>query len=142
MLLKPAQKDDLSAVIELLKFWELPFIDVGEPAVHLYLLKEKDRLNGTGGLEIYGDDALIRSVAVAEEFRGTGLGKTICGELEQIAAESGVKTLYLLTTTATHFFERRGYRIVKREEFPDRIKETGQFSELCPVSAVCMIKTL
>ncbi len=142
MFLKPIQDNDLPKVIELLNFWKLPSGDLRKSEVQLYVVKDERGLLGIGGLEIYGELALIRSIAVAEEFRGTGMGKTICDELEQIAAESGVKTLYLLTTTATHFFEHRGYEIVKREDFPDSIKRTSQFSELCPVSAVCMTKYL
>ena len=58
------------------------------------------------------------------------------------AAEQGVETLYLLTTTAAQFFARRGYEAVPRSEAPAAIAATAQFSELCPASSTFMRKVL
>lgn len=129
-------------VIELLKFWKLPYSDLSNMRVQIYCLKDESGLKGTGGLEIYGENALIRSVAVAERFLRTGQGKIICDELEQIALKSGIKNLYLLTTTAASFFKHRGYETIEREQFPEGLKNTAQFSELCPSTAICMKKIL
>jgi amino-acid N-acetyltransferase len=53
-----------------------------------------------------------------------------------------VETLYLLTTTAAPFFERYGYGAVAREEVPRPIRDTTEFTDLCPASATCMVKGL
>lgn len=141
-MLSKLDKVDLPKAVELLKHWNLPYSDLSNPHVQLYSLNDETGLKGTGGLEIYGENALIRSVAVNEESNGLGLGKLICDELEQIAANSGVKTLYLLTTTASSFFEHRGYEVISRDQFPEAIENTCQFSELCPISAICMMKII
>jgi amino-acid N-acetyltransferase len=50
--------------------------------------------------------------------------------------------MYLLTTTAETFFERRGYRRVDRTEAPQAIQTTVEFASLCPASSAFMIKRL
>jgi amino-acid N-acetyltransferase len=50
--------------------------------------------------------------------------------------------MYLLTTTAETFFERRGYRRVDRIQAPPAIKLTPEFAGLCPASSAFMIKRL
>jgi amino-acid N-acetyltransferase len=56
--------------------------------------------------------------------------------------ESGINCLYLLTTTAKAFFDKQGYCSIKREETPQAVKQTAEFSSLCPSSAVVMKKRL
>ena len=58
------------------------------------------------------------------------------------AAEKGVATLYLLTTTAADFFGRRGYEAVPRSAAPAAIAATPQFRDLCPASSVLMRKAI
>jgi amino-acid N-acetyltransferase len=59
---------------------------------------------------------------------------------ERLAAKNGVKSLYLLTTTADRFFAGLGFRRLQREMAPLAIKSTSQFSSLCPATAVLMSK--
>ena len=97
---------------------------------------------GAGGLERYGTDGLLRSVVVAPGERGQGYGTALCAALEKRAGEGGVQTLYLLTTTAAPFFEACGYDPVPRDGVPTPIRESTEFTELCPDSATAMAKTL
>jgi amino-acid N-acetyltransferase len=50
--------------------------------------------------------------------------------------------MFLLTTTAETFFERRGYRRVDRSQAPLAIQSTSEFASLCPASSAFMIKQL
>lgn len=99
-------------------------------------------LAAAGGLELHGDTALLRSLAVRPDGRGRGLGRALLDELEALACASGVRDLYLLTETAAEFFARHGYLAAPRDSAPARIRATRQFAELCPDSAVFMHKTL
>ncbi len=56
------------------------------------------------GLEIYGRDALLRSLVVSANARTQGLGSALVLHAEQYAAAHEVRALYLLTTTAESFF--------------------------------------
>lgn len=94
------------------------------------------------GLEIYGKVALLRSLAVARDCRGIGCAKALVAEAERHARSQGVSELYLLTTTAERFFERLGYQRAARESAPPPIRETQEFSGLCPSSSAFMVKIL
>jgi len=50
--------------------------------------------------------------------------------------------IYLLTETAKPYFEKRSYTIVERDNTPDVIRRSSEFSHVCPVTAVVMKKTL
>lgn len=61
---------------------------------------------------------------------------------EDLASASGISELWLLTTTAEDFFPRAGYVTVNRSSASTRLQASTQFAQLCPASAVCMMKTL
>jgi amino-acid N-acetyltransferase len=94
------------------------------------------------GLELYGTDALLRSLVVDPALRAKGLGSALVGRAEAQAATHGVGTLYLLTTTAEAFFSRRGYHRIDRAVAPAAIRSTREFADLCPASAAFMFKRL
>jgi amino-acid N-acetyltransferase len=79
---------------------------------------------GVVGLEINGDVALLRSLAVAVDSRGHGYGKALVAQAERYAHAEGVSKVYLLTTTAEEFFNRLGYRKASRESAPAPIRQT------------------
>ena len=85
---------------------------------------------------------MFRSVVVEESTQGEGVGTALCERLERTARGKGIERLYLLTTTAAGFFDRRGYATIDRSESPAAIRETAEFAELCPATAVCMRKLL
>jgi len=100
------------------------------------------QMAGVVGLELLGDVALLRSLAVPAEYRGRWIGSQLTCKAEAYARSQGVEVLYLLTLTAEVFFARRGYRVVGRDTAPAAIQETTEFRSLCPDSAVCMVKHL
>jgi len=84
----------------------------------------------------------LRSLAVASSRRSAGLGSRLVAHAERHAQDQGVKSLYLLTTTAEAFFQRRGYARIPRENAPAAIKDTKEFAGICPVSSAFMVKKL
>ena len=135
-------KNDLEQAIDLLREFDLAYTDLDQANIRLFKFSESGRLVGLGGLEIYGSRALLRSIAVSKEIQGTKAGRFICNWLENWAAKNQLSELYLLTTTAPGFFAHLGYRVIHRNEFPEPLRQTTQFSELCPASSVCMMKNL
>jgi amino-acid N-acetyltransferase len=97
---------------------------------------DEGELIASGGLEIYGDYVLLRSVAVRESARGQQLGHRIVNDL--LGQASG-KSVFLLTETAPGFFNRFGFSEISRDQVPDRIRKSSEFSSVCPVSAICMV---
>lgn len=143
MIPLPASVDDLAAVVELLQKCGLPHDDLTPGHMRDFLVIPADgELAACAGLEVFGSDALLRSLAVLSPLRLQGVGKALCGELEQRARENGVNTLYLLTTDAEAYFGKRGYRRCTREEVPAAVKTSAEFTALCPSSCPCMYKKL
>jgi amino-acid N-acetyltransferase len=127
--------------LALLQESNLPVSDLDDQK-ELYGLVHDTEIAGTGGLELFDNCALLRSVSVKKDLQGNGLGKFITRELEKISKQRGIDCIYLLTTTAKDFFSKEGYGIISREEVPDSIKSTSEFSSVCPSSAIVMRKEL
>ena len=108
------------------------FFAVGDPAAPA----------GVIGVELYGSDALLRSLVVRESERRRGTGRALVAAVENYACTAGVRSVYLLTETATAFFSSLGYAVLAREHAPPAIRATTQFSTLCPESADLMHKAL
>ena len=134
------EKERLQA-IAILQQQQLPTSDIDEDKL-LYLLMNGENAIGTAGLEIFDDCALLRSVSIIKEEQGKGFGSIINEEIENYAKQSGINCMYLLTTTAKDFFDKQGYCVIKREDSPLAIKETAEFTSLCPSTAVVMKKRI
>jgi amino-acid N-acetyltransferase len=139
----PFISHDEAALAVLLQACGLSGEDITPEVLEHFLVAHLDKaLVGCVGLEVREDAGLLRSVAVDETHRGTGLGKELVAAMEEHARSQGVRELYLLTTTAEAFFANLGYRKLPREDAPAGIVETPQFSELCPASSCFMVKLI
>lgn len=140
--IRPAAATDLPAIVRLLEAGRLPTADL--PASHPVFLVAvgHDGLAGAGGLEVHGDAGLLRSVVVAQELRGTGLGRALVEAVEAAARQRGLRELVLLTETARDFFAKLGYADIGRDQAPEAIRASAEFRSLCPQSAACMRKRL
>lgn len=140
--LRQADPDHLGYVERLLARNGLPTDDIDAHADCFFVAVQDGERVGVAGVESYPPNGLLRSVVVEESHRGRGLGGTLCDQVEARAWERGVRTLYLLTTTATDFFRSRGYERFDRSDAPAAIRETRQFAALCPSTATCLRKSL
>lgn len=119
----------------------LPAVDIGPAHLeHFFGAWEDSSLEGVVGLELFGPVALLRSLAVVASRRGSGLGSELLARAEQYASENGVRSIFLLTTTAEPYFRKRGYAPLAREAAPQAIQQTAQFADICPASSVFMVK--
>ena len=97
---------------------------------------------GFGGLEIHGEDALMRSLVTLPPLRSRGIGAAMVMLLESEAAMRGCRAIWLLTDSASAFFGRLGYTKCDRAVVPETIRETQEFTVLCPASADVLVKRL
>lgn len=114
----------------------LPHDDVRE-AGRLFYCTESPEPSFVG-LEVFGGDALLRSLVVPRDRRGKGLGRRTVEALLVEARKSGIERLWLLTTTAEDFFAAIGFAPVARQAAPPAIRATREFRDLCPASATFM----
>lgn len=140
--MRPASKKDLGKVRELLTAARLPLDGVSD-CIDKFIVAESDgSMVGSIGLERYGDYALLRSAAVAESYRGKGVGHKLVDALLARAASDGVKTMYLLTTTADAWFPEFGFATIDRSWVPDAVMASREFKGACPATATVMRKNL
>ncbi|MFT4885679.1 MAG: amino-acid N-acetyltransferase [Natronomonas sp.] len=140
--LTSAEATEIEWLEALLESNDLPTEGLHTSEARFFVARAKTERIGGGGLEIYGPNALLRSVVVPEAKRGQGYGTALCDALEARTRANGAETLYLLTTTAEAFFDARGYDVIDRKAVPPDIRETDEFTDLCPKSATCMRKDL
>jgi amino-acid N-acetyltransferase len=132
-----------STAVALLQSQGLPVSDItDEHLEHFFFLGSDGSPAGLVGVELYGTDALLRSLVVDGSARRNGLGASLVEHAEQYAATKRVRSIYLLTTTAETFFKRLGYERIDRSQAPPSIKRTREFASLCPASSSFMMKTL
>ncbi|MEM8816133.1 MAG: arsenic resistance N-acetyltransferase ArsN2 [Pseudomonadota bacterium] len=132
----------LREVTALLSEAGLPIDDIDRDEVVLSIATADGAVVAAIGTEIYGSVGLLRSLVVSHAMRRRGLGIRMVAHLEDFARKAGAAQLFLLTETETGFFSRLGYAAIPREQVPDAIRATRQFSSLCPDSADCMHKLL
>ena len=114
-----------------------------DPGAGRYFRADDDSaLAGYVGLEGEGRDLLLRSLVVSAHRKAQGLGSRILTAAEAVASDMGGERLHLLTTTAERFFTGRGFVAADRESAPPAIRQTREFADLCPASAVYLTKDL
>jgi amino-acid N-acetyltransferase len=137
-VIRPAGAADAVAIVDLVEGAGLPLEGVRENLGEFLVAERDGRVTGCCGLEIYGTDALLRSVAVAPSERGGGTGARLVERALSGAVERGLASITLLTTTAAGYFPRFGFREIDRGDVPDLVRESKEFLSVCPSTATCM----
>jgi amino-acid N-acetyltransferase len=138
----PALRADLQAILDLLERATLPRVGL-EPHLGTALVAREDGgIVGSAVLELYGRAALLRSVAVAPERQGQGLGQALTTAALELARQRGVRTVYLLTETAARFFPKFGFQAIDRADVDRAVLGSTEFTTACPASALVMAMSL
>ena len=142
-MIRPATPADWPAIVALVGASGLPTSDLTEAHVAHFLVAEASgEIRGCAAVEPYGDHGLLRSVAVAPEARGEGLGGALVDAAVARAADLGIGTLVLLTDTAEAFFRARGWSPVERADLPLAVRESSEFSGLCCACAASLWRSV
>jgi amino-acid N-acetyltransferase len=90
--------------------------------VREWVVAEQDgQILGCGSLVVlWADLAEIRSLVVAPEVQGTGIGRQLVTVLMAQAVELEIPQVFALTRK-TGFFLKLGFRVVPREDLPRKI---------------------
>lgn len=134
--------EDHNQIQTLLEENNLPTDDLISSNVYFLTQKNNEHLQACIGIEILGNDGLLRSFAVNDLYKNKGFGKLLLDKLENFSQREGLTKLHLLTTTADKYFSKHGYVITDRNQAPDSILKTAEFKDLCPASSIYMTKVL
>jgi len=120
----------------------LPLDDLDQCRATQFVLRDGATIVATAALEVRGEDAILRSVAVDPARRGERLGERIVGHAIDQARSAGLRALYLLTETAEGFFPRFGFVCEPRDAAPPAIQEAVEYCSVCGSDAVAMVLEL
>jgi len=134
---------DNGTIRRLLESWKLPAESVGTKVTDFYVAVHTGAIVGVAGFEYYGEDVLLRSVAVASPFQRHQVGSRMVDWMIALAKQKNKKRIVLLTETASNFFSRKGFEIVDRVSLGNEaLMRSSQFSGGCCSSAACMVLDL
>ncbi len=138
-----AAAEDLPFVLALVEECGLPVEGVGEHFARFFVARLGGKRIGCVGMEVYGDDVLLRSLAVARQARNAGVGETLLSRAIEEARNAGGRTAWGLTTFGKKgLFDRFGFRVVPRSGAPPALAPSSQFRGVCPESAVLIALAL
>ena len=86
--------------------------------------------------------AEIKSLAVAGDYQGQGLGRALVEDCEREARELGIKKVFVLTYQE-EFFKKLGYIVVSRDSLPEKVyKECVKCAFYNDCNEIAMTKDL
>lgn len=141
-IVERANREDIASVLSLLQRHGLPVDGADAMGDAVVVARRDGRIVGAAGLELYADGALLRSVVVDAKAQGQGLGQRLTEAALALAAARDEPAVFLLTTTAEHFFPRFGFERIEREAVPESVRQSVEFRSACPASAIVMRKQL
>jgi len=136
----PVTKEELPQVVAILAAHGLPSEGLDAVMETLLVSRSRGQVIGCAALEVYGDTALLRSVAVDPGWQGRGLGKELVERALSTARLHHVTSVYLLTFNAAAYFERLGFVPCERSAVPPAIQNSLEFTTLCPATTPAMQK--
>jgi amino-acid N-acetyltransferase len=128
---RSATQADLPDVTRLLQDADL--ITAGVPA-HIgdfLVLEEEGRIIASAGVERYGAQALLRSVAVAPAYRNRGFARLLVSRILERAAGQQVQNVYIFTATAPGYFRRFGFVPIDRDGVAEPVRASEEYGECC-----------
>jgi amino-acid N-acetyltransferase len=120
----------------------LPCEDVHEHLIHFITAKRDEIVIGCVGLEVHGNFALARSLAVAEKYRKQGIAKILCDLILEYARKLSVTNLYLTTDSSIAFFTKLQFEKLDPKKVPEAIRSTKEFTQLNPSTAIFMSRAI
>jgi amino-acid N-acetyltransferase len=138
MTIRKAVPADWHAIEALLGTCALP-LDGARDHLADFLVYEREGIVGCVGAEVYGANALLRSLAVDAKARKSGVGGALAGAMISRLKTRGVSAIALLTTTAERYFAARGFEVIKRGQMPRALHASAEMKGACPDSAVAMM---
>jgi len=138
--MRPARREDMAdvrALLESVGLGEEPARDDQFPA--FFVLRNEQGLAGSVALEVLGDDAILRALAVHPEARGAGYGWMLADMAVSQARWRGVRRIYLLTESASDFFAAKfGFRVVDRSTLSKLVAASETFTAVKGAGQVAM----
>jgi amino-acid N-acetyltransferase len=123
-----AHPPQLSSIRDLLVRCGLPYEDLNpDNIVHFLTCRTEGMLAGATGMEILGEEAVLRPPAVAPDMRGRGIASLLLVRIERFAAMGGARRFFAPSGPNDEYLLQRGYRRVEGDEIPEEVRRHAAF---------------
>lgn len=129
-------------ILKLLNENELPVSDILFERQSYWVYLDADKVIAVCGVEPFHPFAILRSFVVDASMRKNGIGRKLHEFILHRCNKLGIASLFLLTTTASDYFENLGWKSIARYSVPNSVKKSEEFRTICPESADCKILIL
>ena len=127
-MVRRAKIKDVPEIVQLINFYAMKGEMLSRSLIQIYnsirdyvVIEENGKINGVGALYVvWRDIAEVRSLAVAPERVGNGLGRKIIEYLLKDAKELELPKVFTLTYKPG-FFEKLQFRIIDKKELPHKV---------------------
>jgi amino-acid N-acetyltransferase len=130
--IRVARIDDVGGIIELISPMESAGVlvkrsrELLEQEIDQFTVVERDgAVIACAALYPYPDNrtAELACVAVHADYRGAGRGDVLLQHLERHARDSGLDSLFVLSTRTSHWFRERGFEQAQVDHLPKRRRD-------------------
>lgn len=148
MIIRQATIKDLNGMVELINMYAekgmmLPRskLSLCETLTCFSVVEDSNCIIGVGGLHILWEDlAEIRSLVIAPEYAGKGIGKQLVVHLCERAQALEIKKVMALTYQEK-FFHHCGFEVVSKESLPHKVwKDCINCSKFPACDEIAVIK--
>jgi len=141
MEMRPARISDAQAICDLVNYYaergrmlHRSLESVYEALREFSVAEDDGRVVGCVAVDIFWSDlAEVKSLAVAGDCRGKGVGAKLVAAAAKDAARLGVRRLFALTYEK-EFFARQGFEAVDRDTLPEKV---WRECLVCPKADAC-----
>jgi amino-acid N-acetyltransferase len=130
------RSSDIPAFAQLIIAGDLPPLFIQEFVEGFVAVEHEGEIIGCGGLEIYGDSGVIRSIVVDERGRAQNIAQEMTGLLVADARAAGISDLYLFTMHAHNFWLRLGFVDVPLDAWKELPRACWQYQFVSQFPAV------
>lgn len=141
IVVRMAKQWDIPAMKRLLKKGDLHTEGIERHIEH-FLVAEENRngeVVGTAGMEVFGSNGLLRSLAVSSETGNAKLGLELLRIMLAFARKKGVRNLYLLSGRSHQLFDLFGFEQLDWEQVPEELKESSHLQQYQPERMCIMV---
>ncbi|MEW6696600.1 MAG: arsenite methyltransferase [Bacillota bacterium] len=136
--IQTATMNDYPTIKDLLNSDGLPIEGVQDNLKNFLVAEYDGKVVGVIGLEISGHSVILRSLAVAKEFRKSGIASSLMNAAIDEARRLGGQTVYLLTNTADRFMQRWDFKKIDRAAIPCSLLQYSALNCACSSRSTCM----
>ncbi len=140
-MIRAATSDDAQAICDLVNYYaergrmlHRSLESIYESLRDFLVCKEQERVVGCVAVSIcWKDLGEVRSLAVAPDCQGKGIGRKLVEQAAEVARQIGLRRIFALTYE-TKFFASAGFRVVDREALPTKVWRDCIY---CPRADAC-----